>query len=125
MLAECDPVDSLGDYLERLRSSSVELLAAIHIGGGGHIIARRITSDNAPCQVAFPLRTIVADALNLGSHAVLIAHNHPSGIAQPSKADLNSTRRLNNLLWPLDIVLVDHLIVTGGKVLSMKAEGHI
>ena len=125
MLAECDPVDWLGDYAERLRAAEVELLVAIHIGGGGAIIARRITSDNAPCHIEFPLRMIVCDALNLGSRSVLIAHNHPSGIAKPSKADLKHTRILSGVLCPLGITLSDHLIVTEREVCSLKAEGFI
>ena len=124
MLAMDTQISQLGDYLERLRGMDAEALAVIHFGLGDAIIARRITSDNAACRTAFPMRTIVADALNLGSLSILLAHNHPSGIAQPSEADIKSTRILNSILWPLGIVLKDHLIVTATEICSMKRGGH-
>lgn len=124
MLMLDQQIDQLGDYLERLRGMDTEALAVIHFGLGDAIIARRITSDNAACRTAFPIRTIVADALNLGSLSILLAHNHPSGIAQPSEADIKSTRILTNVLWPLGIMLTDHLIVTGTDIYSLKSGGH-
>lgn len=73
--------------------------------------------------VALPVRTVAADALALDAAVVLMAHNHPSGDAQPSAADRMLTRRLARLLDALDIILFDHLVLAGGAITSFRALG--
>jgi DNA repair protein RadC len=116
---------ALGDYADRLRVADVELLAVIHIGYGGDVIARRISSGFSVAESPFPIRSIVADALNLGSAGLLIAHNHPSGLPKPSDEDVEQTRRLERILAPLDIVIADHLIVTRNGSYSLRRNGLI
>jgi DNA repair protein RadC len=116
---------SLGDYADRLRGADVEMLAIIHIGHRGDIIARRLSSGFRVDETPFPLRTIVADALNLGSTGLLIAHNHPSGFKRPSNADVEQTKRLQRILAPLDIAIADHVIVTRDGSYSLRGNGLI
>jgi DNA repair protein RadC len=116
---------TLGDYAERLRSADVEMLAVIHIGQRGDVIARRISSGFSVEETPFPLRSIVADALNLGSAGLLIAHNHPSGLQRPSRADVEQTRRLERILAPLDIAIADHVILTRNGSYSLRSNGLI
>lgn len=61
-------------------------------------------------------REVVKEALWRGAPAVVFAHNHPSGIAEPSEADINITVRLKEALALIDVRVVDHLIIgsTGG-----------
>ncbi|QXT35250.1 DNA repair protein [Sphingomonas sanguinis] len=74
-------------------------------------------------SVTVPVARIAHDAILLGASAVLIAHNHPDGDTRPSAADLSLTRRLAQGLAALDVMLLDHLILGGGRVLSLREEG--
>ena len=55
--------------------------------------------------------------------AVILAHNHPSGVAEPSQADERITRRLKAALELVDIRLLDHLVVGDGRVVSLASRG--
>lgn len=57
------------------------------------------------------VKRIVEKAFTLRAKFIVLAHNHPCGDPQPSKADISRTARLNNVLEELDITLVDHLIL--------------
>lgn len=74
-------------------------------------------------SVAMPVRAIVADAMRLGSAGVVLAHNHPSGESQPSRADCLSTRRLAQLGEAIDLTVLDHLIFAAGGCSSMRRMG--
>ena len=68
-------------------------------------------------------RVVVERALMGRASAVILAHNHPSGIAEPSQADVAITRRLRESLGLVDIRLLDHFIVGDGEVVSMAERG--
>lgn len=68
-------------------------------------------------------RVIAERALVLGSAAIICAHNHPSGIAEPSLADQAITRRIKESLALLDIRLLDHFIIGDGPAVSMASRG--
>ncbi len=74
-------------------------------------------------QVAISIRTIAADALAFDAHGVIIAHNHPSGDATPSARDVAFTRALAAGLRTLEVVLLDHLVIAGERVTSLRAMG--
>lgn len=64
-------------------------------------------------------RTIVGTALQHSAHSVLLAHNHPSGVKDPSDSDIHTTEILRNALNAVDIVLLDHIIYADGECTSM------
>jgi DNA repair protein RadC len=68
-------------------------------------------------------REVVKRALVHNAAAVILAHNHPSGVAEPSQADELITRRLKEALALVDIRVLDHLIVGSGLVESMAERG--
>ena len=68
-------------------------------------------------------RVVAERALRGGAAAVIVAHNHPSGIAEPSLADQAITRRLKNALALLDIRLLDHFIIGDGTPISLAGRG--
>lgn len=68
-------------------------------------------------------REVVARALQYCSAAVIFAHNHPSGVAEPSSADRRITKRLQAALQLLDIRVLDHIIVGRGREFSFAEEG--
>lgn len=68
-------------------------------------------------------REVVQEALQRNAAAVIFAHPHPSGIAEPSVADRQITRRLQEALQLVDIRVLDHLIIAGGEVISFAESG--
>ena len=67
-------------------------------------------------------RVIAQRALELNAAAVILAHNHPSGVAEPSMADQSITRRIKEALGLLDIRLLDHFVI-GDRAMSMAERG--
>ncbi|MEE4162583.1 MAG: DNA repair protein RadC [Woeseiaceae bacterium] len=68
-------------------------------------------------------REVVKEALAINAAAVILAHNHPSGVAEPSQADERITRRLKAALELVDIRLLDHLVIGHGAVVSLASRG--
>jgi DNA repair protein RadC len=63
------------------------------------------------------------EALRQNAAAVILAHPHPSGVAEPSQADEQITRRLKEALGLVDIGILDHIIVAGGDTISFAEKG--
>ncbi len=68
-------------------------------------------------------REVVKEALAINAAAVILAHNHPSGVAEPSQADERITRRLKSALELVDIRLLDHLIIGDSETTSLASRG--
>lgn len=68
-------------------------------------------------------REVAVRALQYGSAAVILAHNHPSGVSEPSAADRRITQRLVGALGLLDIRVLDHIIVGSGECYSFAEQG--
>jgi len=68
-------------------------------------------------------REVLRRGLELNAAALIIGHNHPSGVAEPSHADLSLTRELKDLLERVDIVVLDHIIVAAGSAVSLASRG--
>ena len=66
---------------------------------------------------------MLKEALKHNAAAVILAHNHPSGIAEPSQADLDITKQLKKVLDLVDIRVLDHIIVAGGDITSFAERG--
>lgn len=70
-------------------------------------------------------REVIKMALAANAGSVVIAHKHPSGMLEPSQADLTLTRHLKQALSMVDIRLLDHILVAGNKTLSFAEKGHL
>ncbi|WIO74397.1 DNA repair protein RadC [Porticoccaceae bacterium LTM1] len=70
-------------------------------------------------------REVVRRALELNAAALILAHNHPSGIAEPSEADVQITDRLKRALELIDVRVLDHIIVGSGEVVSLAERGRL
>ena len=68
-------------------------------------------------------RVVVQQALEVNAAAVILFHNHPSGVAEPSQADERITRRLKNALELIDVRVLDHFIVAASDSVSMASRG--
>lgn len=70
-------------------------------------------------------REVIKASLRHHAAALILTHNYPSGIAEPSEADLALTRHLKHTLALVDIRLLDHLIITGGTAISLAERGQL
>ena len=68
-------------------------------------------------------REVVKRALHHNAAALIFAHNHPSGVAEPSQADRNITERLKSSLALVDIRVLDHFIIGDGEAVSFAERG--
>lgn len=97
-----------------------ERVAVLHLDSGSGFIALTLEGSGAHDEAELLAGTILGRALRLGSEALILAHNHPSGDPAPSPADLLATRRLAEAAAPLGIRLLDHLIFGGGECRSFR-----
>lgn len=84
------------------------------------LLGVRLLSEGSPSANEISLRKIATEALALGATAVVLAHNHPSGIATPSQEDIFITHYIRDALQPLGITLYDHVIMTDDDMVSLK-----
>jgi len=68
-------------------------------------------------------REVIKLVLKHNAAAAILVHNHPSGEAEPSRSDINLTKKLKGLLEMLDVRLLDHFIVAGAETVSMAERG--
>jgi DNA repair protein RadC len=68
-------------------------------------------------------REVVRRSLELNAGAVILAHNHPSGVAEPSQADRALTRRLSEALSLIDVRIIDHVVIGDGETTSFAERG--
>lgn len=119
------PSDTEAFLRARLRDLPHELFCVLYLDNRHRVLRFvemfRGTIDGTS---VYP-REVVKEALKVNAAAVILAHNHPSGIAEPSQADERITRRLKNALELVDIRLLDHLIVGDGRSTSLASRGMI
>jgi DNA repair protein RadC len=86
----------------------------------GKLLGVRPLSEGTPNANEISLRKITTEALALNATVVVLAHNHPSGLATPSQEDLFLTRYIQDSLKPLGITLYDHVILTDDDMVSLR-----
>lgn len=117
------PADTEAFLLSRLRDLPHELFCCIYLDNRHRIIAfEELFRGTIDGTSVYP-REVVKQALSFNAAAVILAHNHPSGVAEPSQADERITRRLKAALELVDIRLLDHLVVGDGVTTSLASRG--
>ena len=127
MLMRSDPLESpdvTEQYLKSaLRDCSNEVFACLFLDTRHRVIAfEELFHGTIDGATVYP-RVVAEKALRHGAAALIVAHNHPSGVSEPSLADQAITRRLKDALALLDIRLLDHFVVGEGTPVSMAARG--
>ena len=120
-----NPRDS-GDYLRaRLRHLPYEVFGCLYLDNRHRVLAFeelfRGTVDGASVHP----REVVRACLQHNACAVIFAHNHPSGVAEPSAADRAITHELRDALQLVGVRVLDHLVIGSGEPVSMAARGLI
>ena len=115
--------DALLEFLRaRMQHLKIEEILVIYLDRRNRLIKVE-NAQGSVDHVPFYPREVAARALNLYASALIIAHNHPSGDATPSKLDIEMTKKAKIALESLDIDLYDHVIVGRDSYFSFSAEG--
>ena len=111
-------------YLElTLAGYDVEVFSALWLDTQHRLIAAEHLAVGTLRQTSVYPREVVKRCLEANASAVIFAHNHPSGCAEPSRADLVLTRALIDTLALVDVRVLDHFIVAGVDVFSLAEKG--
>ena len=114
------------DYLRvQIGTLDHEVFSVIFLDAQHRIVALREMFRGTLTQTAVYPREVVKAALALNAAAVLLAHNHPSGVAEPSRSDEFLTQTLKTALALVDVRVLDHFVVAGADVVAFSDRGLI
>jgi len=112
------------EYLtHNLRDLKREAFAILYLDTRHHVIGYEELFLGTLNGATVHPREVVRAVLEHNASAVILAHNHPSGIAEPSQSDSTLTRRLREALELIDVRLLDHLVIGDGEFVSMSDRG--
>lgn len=112
------------DYLRLLLAEREhEVFVVVHLDAQHRVIRFEEAFRGTLTQTSVYPREIVKAALAANSAAVIFAHNHPSGVAQPSQADELLTKNLKDALALVEVKVLDHFIIAGNASISFAERG--
>ncbi len=118
-----DPASSATFLKARLRHLPHEVFACLYLDNRHRVLAFeelfRGTIDGASVHA----REVVRACMRHNAAAVIFAHNHPSGVAEPSRADRDLTLHLRDALRMIDVRVLDHIVVGSGQPVSLASRG--
>ena len=124
--AAFDSATAVKDYLQlHLAARPHEVFAVLFLDAQHKLIALEELFRGTLTQTSVYPREVALRALHHHAAAVILAHNHPSGGVQPSRADEAITQNLKSALALIDVRVLDHVIVAPGQALSMAEKGLI
>ena len=100
-----------------------ERVAVLHLDADNRLLALTIEPPGGHDEVELPVGAILAKALRIGTHAIILAHNHPSGDPTPSSADEAATRALAGAAAGVEIRLHDHIVFGKRSCRSFRSLG--
>ncbi len=115
---------ALLDYLRAdMAFLGVERVRVLHLNARNMLIRDENMGDGSIDQAAIYVREVIRRAIDLGSAAIILVHNHPSGSPEPSRQDIEVTRQIIEAGKRLNIAVHDHIIVGANGHSSMRAMG--
>ena len=118
--------ERVGPYLLELFSQERnEAVYQICLDGKGKLLACRRLGEGSTSAVNLDVRKVVENAILHAASSVILAHNHPSGVALPSPDDHAATDRVRTALESIDVRLEDHIIVADHDFISFSESGYL
>ncbi|HAH88304.1 MAG TPA: hypothetical protein DCL60_13135 [Armatimonadetes bacterium] len=114
------PQDAVDILMPDLRHEPQENFVGLFLNNRNELIKRRIITVGSLNASIITPRELFREAISCNSAAVIIAHNHPSGIPEPSRDDINVTKRLAEAGRTIGIDILDHLVIGDGQWVSLK-----
>ena len=119
-------VERVGAYLlERFAGEKNEVVYQLCLDRKGKLLACKKLGEGGVASADLDIRRLVENALLTGASSVVLAHNHPSGVALPSRDDYAATDRAKTALAVVGVALADHIIVADGDFVSMSDSGYL
>ena len=116
--------DSASDYLRaQLSENQREVFAMLMLDSQHQLIAYREMFKGTINSAAVYPRELVKQAIADNAAAVILAHNHPSGVAEPSKADIQITQRIKQAFALIDVSVLDHFVIGHANSVSLAQRG--
>ena len=101
-----------------------ETVFLLSLDAKAKVISCRLVGEGGINSAGVPIRRIVEIALAAKATSVILAHNHPSGIALPSPEDVSTTQRVATALQAVDVILADHLVIADDDFTSLVQSGY-
>lgn len=118
-------VSQCGQYFRpKFINRKNEMVYMICLDAKCKVLACKELGEGSVNSAGVPIRRIVDVALKLNAASVILAHNHPGGLAVPSTDDIQTTVRVAQALAGVDVILTDHLVFADGDYVSMVDSGH-
>ncbi len=117
------PADTFAYLRARLASFPFEVFACLFLDNRHRVLAYEELFRGSIDGASVHPREVVRRALQHNAAALILAHNHPSGVAEPSQADEQITRRLREALGLIDVRVLDHVVVGDGACVSFAERG--
>lgn len=115
---------ALLDYLRAdMAHLGIERVRVLHLNSRNMLIRDDHMGDGSIDQAAIYVREVIKRAMELGSAALILVHNHPSGDPSPSRQDIDITRQIVEAGKRLGIAVHDHIIMAAGGHSSLRAQG--
>jgi DNA repair protein RadC len=115
---------ALLDYLRAdMAYLTVERVRVLHLNSRNMLIRDDHMGDGSIDQAAIYVREVIKRAMDLGSAALILVHNHPSGSPEPSRQDIDITRQIIDAGKRLGIAVHDHVIIGAQGHVSLRAKG--
>ncbi len=118
-----DPVTVAEYYMEELRHQEQEILLLAMLNSKGRLIHDQVISKGTVRSSLISPREIFIEAMRHQAVSILMLHNHPSGVPEPSPEDIALTQRVRAAGAVLGIDLLDHIIIGDRQALSMREQG--
>ena len=119
-------VESVGAYLlECYAGETHEVVYQLCLDRKGKLLACKRLHEGGAASAALDIRKVVENAILTSASTVILAHNHPSGIALPSDDDCAATMQAAQALKTIGVVLADHIIVADDDFVSMAQSGYL
>ena len=113
-------IENCGKFLvPKFHGLTNETVMLLCLDAKSKVICCRKVGEGSVNSAAVPIRKIVEIALNANASSVVLAHNHPGGLAVPSVEDIQTTHKVAHACAVVDIVLADHIVVADGDFVSM------
>lgn len=121
----CDTA-AYGKYLlPHFLGAAEEMVYLLCLDATGRVLGCEKIGHGSINSADVPMRRLVQQALQCKASGIVLAHNHPSGVAMPSDEDVMLTVRLQEALEILDVVLLDHIIIAADDYVSLRSSGFL
>lgn len=116
-----DRLSIAGEYLKTLYVGvSIEQFNVLHLDASGRLIQCKMLQRGSVDETPFYLDHLLQDVIHSGASAIVLSHNHPGGTLRPSSADIQCTLSAIGALYPLDVLLLDHIIIADDRAVSLR-----